>query len=145
MASGRTFPVRSPYDNCAIIATKRGKGAISRKLTGSKRVANVRPSCYCQGMWCQQWSLLIFLFNRGQGGISSSVLSVLFTDNCYKLLKSVPLIGWEQICQWKTLTKCLMKCPPGVPQVEVRHFVWMYKVLWAFSQFVKFSGETWRL
>ena len=23
------------------------------------------------------------------------------------------LIGWEQICQWKSLTKCLMKCPPG--------------------------------
>ena len=23
------------------------------------------------------------------------------------------LIGWEQICQWKPLTKCLMKCPPG--------------------------------
>ena len=35
-----------------------------------------------------------------------------FTDNCYKLLKSLHLIGWEQICQWKTLTKRLMKCPP---------------------------------
>ena len=46
------------------------------------------------------------------GGISSSVLSVIFTDNCYKLLKSLHLIGWEQICQWKTLTKRLMKCPP---------------------------------
>ena len=46
------------------------------------------------------------------GGISSSVLSVFFTDNCYKLLKSLHLIGWEQICQWKSLTKCLMKCPP---------------------------------
>ena len=49
-----------------------------------------------------------------QGGISSSVLSVFFTDNCYKLLKSLHLIGWEQICQWKTLTKRLMKCPPLV-------------------------------
>ena len=46
------------------------------------------------------------------GGISSSVLSVFFTDNCYKLLKSLHLIGWEQICQWKTLTKRLKKCPP---------------------------------
>ena len=46
------------------------------------------------------------------GGISSSVLSVFFTDNCYKLLKSLHLIGWVQICQWKTLTKRLMKCPP---------------------------------
>ena len=27
------------------------------------------------------------------GGISSSVLSVFFTDNCYKLLKSLHLIG----------------------------------------------------
>ena len=47
------------------------------------------------------------------GGISSSVLSVFFTNNCYKLLKSLHLIGWEQICQWKTLTKRMMKCPPG--------------------------------
>ena len=46
------------------------------------------------------------------GGISSSVLSVFFTDKFYKLLKSLLLIGWEQNCQWKTLTKCLMKCPP---------------------------------
>ena len=52
--------------------------------------------------------------NEPQGGISSSVLSVFFTDNCYKLLKSLHLIGWEQIGQWKTLTKRLMKCPPGV-------------------------------
>ena len=49
-----------------------------------------------------------------QGGISSSILSVFFTDKFYKLLKSLHLIGWEQICQWKTLTKCLMKCPPGL-------------------------------
>ena len=49
-------------------------------------------------------------FHENQGGISSSVLSVFFTDN--KLLKSLHLIGWEQICQWKTLTKRLMKCPP---------------------------------
>ena len=32
------------------------------------------------------------------GGISSSVLSVFFTDKFYKLLKSLHLIGWEQIC-----------------------------------------------
>ena len=54
------------------------------------------------------------LFNCFQGGISSSNLSVFFTDNCYKLLKSLHLIGWDQICQWKTLTKRLMKCPPGM-------------------------------
>ena len=53
-----------------------------------------------------------WLFIDSSGGISSSVLSVFFTDNCYKLLKSLHLIGWEQIYQWKTLTKRLMKCPP---------------------------------
>ena len=58
-----------------------------------------------------------------QGSISSSVLSVFFTDNCYKLLKSLHLIGWEQICQWKTLTKRLMKCPP----------VWSVKGIWCCS------------
>ena len=43
MASDRTSTMRSPYDNSAIIATKRGKGASSRKLTVGKRVANARP------------------------------------------------------------------------------------------------------
>ena len=43
MASDRTSTMRSPYDNCAIIATKRGKGASSRKLTVGKRVANAPP------------------------------------------------------------------------------------------------------
>ena len=58
--------------------------------------------------------LCLVLISALLGGISSSVLSVFFTDNCYKLLKSLHLIGWEQICQWNTLTKCLMKCPPGL-------------------------------
>ena len=43
MASDRTSTMRLPYDNSAIIATKRGKGASSRKLTVGKRVANARP------------------------------------------------------------------------------------------------------
>ena len=43
MASDRKSTMRSPYDNCAMIATKRGKGASSRKLTVGKRVANARP------------------------------------------------------------------------------------------------------
>ena len=43
MASDRTSTMRSPYDNSAIIATKRRKGASSRKLTVGKRVANARP------------------------------------------------------------------------------------------------------
>ena len=53
-----------------------------------------------------------YTLDQSWGGISSSVLSVFFNDKFYKLLKSLHLIGWEQICQWKTLTKCLMKCPP---------------------------------
>ena len=32
--------------------------------------------------------------------------NLLVTDNCYKLLKSLHLIGWEQICQWKTKNNC---------------------------------------
>ena len=43
MASDRTSTMWSPYNNCAIIATKRGKCASSRKLTVGKRVANARP------------------------------------------------------------------------------------------------------
>ena len=58
------------------------------------------------------------------GGISSSVLSVFFTDKFYKLLKSLHLIGWEQICQWKTLTKCLMKCPPEGRYCSSKMFRW---------------------
>ena len=54
------------------------------------------------------------------GGISSSVLSVFFTCQCFSLTTVISywnpmhLIGWEEICQWKTLTKRLMKCPPGI-------------------------------
>ena len=43
MASDRTSTMRSPCDNCAMIATKRGKGANSRKLPVGKWVANARP------------------------------------------------------------------------------------------------------
>ena len=57
--------------------------------------------------------------NLNLGGISSSILSVFFTDNCYKLLKSLHLISREQICQWKTLTKRLMKCPPGLGYISL--------------------------
>ena len=50
------------------------------------------------------------------GGISSSVLSVFFTDKFYKLLKSLHLIGWEQICQWKTLRQnAWWNAPPPPP------------------------------
>ena len=38
------------------------------------------------------------------------VFSMIFTDKCYKLLKSLHLIGWKQICEWKSLSRQLMKC-----------------------------------
>ena len=43
MASDRKFTMRSPYDSYAMIATKRGKCASSRKLIVGKQVANARP------------------------------------------------------------------------------------------------------
>ena len=47
------------------------------------------------------------------GGISSSILSVIFTDK-FALSQSDAMISVAyKISQWKSLTKCLMKCPPG--------------------------------
>ena len=45
--------------------------------------------------------------------------------NCYKLLKSLNLIGWWQICQWKSLTKSFVKHSPGFTNLmytKVRYF-----------------------
>ena len=50
-----------------------------------------------------------------QGGISSSVLSVFFTDKfAISYWNQMHLIGWVayNICQWKTLTKTLDEMPP---------------------------------
>ena len=58
-----------------------------------------------------------------QGGISSSILSVIFTD---KLLLSANQmqqisVAYKQFQgQWKSLTKCLMKHPPGL-HTELGH------------------------
>ena len=81
------------------------------------------------------------------GGISSSVLSVFFTDNCYKLLKSLHLIGWEQICQWKTLTKRLMKCPPDQFIYDFMKWVWQFlldcvSIKLNLEGFVKYEHDT---
>ena len=48
-----------------------------------------------------------------QGGISSSILSVFFTDKFALSQSDARISVAYKICQWKTLTKCLMKCPPG--------------------------------
>ena len=60
--------------------------------------------------------------NRGDRGQHFMNLSV--TDNCYKLLKSLHLIGREQICQWKTPTKHFMKCPPGLVFTRASFFLY---------------------
>ena len=51
---------------------------------------------------------------RGQGGISSSVLSVFFTDKFALSQSDARISVAYKICQWKTLTKRLMKCAPGL-------------------------------
>ena len=52
--------------------------------------------------------------NLGGGGISSKNCQIFYPTNCYKLLKSLHLIGWEQICRTKYPTKRFVKCPPGL-------------------------------
>ena len=52
---------------------------------------------------------------KDQGGISSSVLSVFFTDKFALSQSDASRISVAyKICQWKTLTKHLMKCPPAL-------------------------------
>ena len=51
----------------------------------------------------------------GGGGISSSVLSVFFTDKFALSQSDARISVAYKICQWKTLTKHLMKCPTGSP------------------------------
>ena len=48
------------------------------------------------------------------GGISWSVLSVFFTDKFALSQSDARISVAYNSCQWKTLTKRLMKCPPGV-------------------------------
>ena len=48
------------------------------------------------------------------GGISSSVLSLFFTDKFALSQSDARISVAYNSCQWKTLTKRLMKCPPGL-------------------------------
>ena len=48
----------------------------------------------------------------GLGGFSSSVLSVFFTDKFALSQSDARISVAYNSCQWKTLTKRLMKCPP---------------------------------
>ena len=91
----------------SVISVRKELCNFSFSTVRNKWKAVVRSLIFIAPLWGQQGTLQL-------GGVSSSILSVIFTDKFYKLLKSLHLIGWEQICQWKTLTKRLMKCPPGV-------------------------------
>ena len=64
---------------------------------------------------CQWKTLTKHLMKCPQGSVSWN-LSV--TDNCYKLLKSLHLIGWEQNLSVKNTDKTLDEMPP-----------WMYSKL----------------
>ena len=50
----------------------------------------------------------------GGGGISSSILSVKITDKFALSQSDARISVAYKISQWKSLTKCLMKCPPDV-------------------------------
>ena len=47
---------------------------------------------------------------------------------CYKLLKSLHLIGWEQICQWKNTDKTLDEMPPWSLPVRIEMLRLMNKM-----------------
>ena len=52
------------------------------------------------------------------------------------------LIGWEQICQWKSLTKCLMKCPPGRCHLYLVQKVIALACTWLYAHSVQRSAAT---
>ena len=62
--------------------------------------------------WINYFSLKVG--ETGGGGISSSVLSVFFTDKFALSQSDARISVAYNSCQWKTLTKHLMKCPPGL-------------------------------
>ena len=81
--------------------------------------------------WKHQWASAQFTqanfsgkFNYGielQGGISSSILSVFFTDKFALSQSDARISVAYNSCQWKTLTKRLMKCPPGLLITSLEH------------------------
>ena len=54
------------------------------------------------------------LMKWDQGGISLSVLSVFFTDKFALSQSDARISVAYNLCQWKALTKRLMKCPPDL-------------------------------
>ena len=62
--------------------------------------------------------LKILRLSADLGGISSSILSVIFTDKFALSQSDARISVAYKIRQWKSLTKCLMKCPPGLYRGE---------------------------
>ena len=71
-----------------------------------------------------QWGMIHISRNEiALGGISSSVLSVFFTDKFALSQSDARISVAYNSCQWKTLTKRLMKCPPDVTHLWITSWV----------------------
>ena len=57
--------------------------------------------------------IIIVYYRKHQGGVSQNLSSVTNDSFCYKLLKSLLLIGYQQICHWFVIEKGLCETPPG--------------------------------
>ena len=71
------------------------------------------------GMWKTALKNKNLIF--GLGGISSSILSVIFTDKFALSQSDARISVAYKISQWKSLTKCLMKCPPDNDLQQIGH------------------------
>ena len=97
-----------------ILEQKNNQFWVSRQ----KKSAWVPHPCWVRlsglvGIWAK-WSISVCASpNINRGGISSSILSVFFTDKFALSQSDARISVAYNSCQWKTLTKCLMKFPSG--------------------------------
>ena len=79
---------------------------------------------HCPDDWSAGQNLVPTL-ECNQGGISSSVLSVFFTDKFALSQSDARISVAYNSCQWKALTNRLMKCPPGMEKsLKQRSDIW---------------------
>ena len=76
----------------------------------------------------EYFTKILMCKNETQGGISSSILSVFFTDKFALSQSDARISVAYNSCQWKTLTKRLMKCPPGL--LRTRRAITIHKVFY---------------
>ena len=74
-------------------------------------ITNRQP--YSGGEAYESVITLCFCHPRRSGGHFIKHLSVFFTDKFALSQSDARISVAYKICQWKSLTKCLMKCPPG--------------------------------